>query len=336
MKQALRFTVARGWALLIRDMGLSPTTVLTLAGLPADLFARAEASLSAAQYFDLWRGLEQAAADQELPLLIARTLSVETFSPPIFACLCSANLNQALQRLSAFKRLIGPLTLSVELHRSHTRAEIGCYGHDGRLPRSLEATELVFLTQLARLATRQRIHPMSVQLTELPPDIQPYEHFFGTTPVLGATACVSFAADDARRPFLTEDTTMWRFFETNLRRRLSDVDATASISERIHAVLLAMLPAGLSSIEEAARRLAISPRSLQRLLQRESVNYQDVLNHTRRELAHHYLARSSMSLGEIAYLLGYRDGNSFTRAFKQWTGATPGAYRSTEQAGMPA
>lgn len=323
----------RGWALLIRDMGLSPASVLKLAGLPADLFAREEASLSALEYFDLWRGLEQAAAGHELPLMIGQSLSAETFSPPIFASLCSANLNQALQRLSEFKRLIGPLTLSVNIDSDQTSVELGCYGHQGSLPRSLEASELVFLTQLARLATRLQIVPLSVQLCQLPAAIGPYHSYFGTIPTPGPFARIQFSANDAQRPFLTEDAAMWQFFAANLRQRLSDVDAEAGIRERIRGALLEMLPAGLSSVDEVARRLAISTRSLQRHLQQASISYQGLLNSVRSELARHYLMRSTTTPGEIAYLLGYRDGNSFTRAFKQWTGTTPGAFRLTHHGG---
>ena len=114
MKRATHFSVQPGWRLLISDMGLKPDHVLRLAGLPADLFARKDASISAAQYFQLWQALEDAAGATALPLEIGKAISVEAFDPPIFASLCSPDLNVALQRLSAFKKLIGPMTLTVD------------------------------------------------------------------------------------------------------------------------------------------------------------------------------------------------------------------------------
>jgi AraC-like DNA-binding protein len=89
-----------------------------------------------------------------------------------------------------------------------------------------------------------------------------------------------------------------------------------------------MLPSGQSSIEDVANRLAMSKRSLQRHLADEAISYQDVLNDTRQELASHYLARSTISPGEISFLIGFQDTNSFLRAFKAWTGVTPGEYRN--------
>jgi len=89
-----------------------------------------------------------------------------------------------------------------------------------------------------------------------------------------------------------------------------------------------MLPSGQSTIEEAASRLAMSKRTLQRQLNQESSSYKEVLNLTRQALAEHYLASSVISPPEISFLLGYQDSNSFLRAFKGWTGTTPGEYRS--------
>jgi AraC-like DNA-binding protein len=121
---------------------------------------------------------------------------------------------------------------------------------------------------------------------------------------------------------------MWAFFEEGLSKRLADLDGDATMRERVSSVLREMLPAGQSVIEEAANRLAMSNRSLQRALAEESTRYHDVLTATRRELAQFYLISSSASLGEIAYLLGFQDDNSFIRAFHGWTGRTPGEYRA--------
>lgn len=334
MKQATRFTVQRGWKLLICDLRLNPADVLTLAGLPADLFSRPDATLSPGDYFNLWRGLERVAGAEALPLKIGQAISVEAFDPPIFASLCSPNLNIALQRLREFKKLVGPLTLTVDVDKQQTRATLDCYGHDGVIPRSLGAAELVFLTQLARMATRKAIVPVDVKLTQLPEDMAPYTEYFGIQIRRGNTNRIAFAAPDAALPFLTEDAAMWDFFAAGLQKRLSDLDTAASIAQRVKSALLEMLPGGESSIETTAHRLAMSKRSLQRQLSHEGVGYQEILNATRKELAQHYLARSSVSPGEISYLLGFHDANSFIRAFKGWTGATPGEYRYAHSSGI--
>jgi AraC-like DNA-binding protein len=328
MKKATHFTVQRSWKILLTDMGFNPAHVLALAGLPIDLFARKDATLSPTDYFNLWVGMEQIAGTEELPLMVGQAISVEAFDPPIFASLCSPDLNTALQRLAKYKPLIGPLTMEVNIGRTETSATLDCYGYTDQIPRSLGATELVFLTQLARLATREKIVPVVLELPQPPKNKVPYEAYFGNPIRPGKAICIGFSARDAARPFLTEDAAMWGFFEAGLKQRLSDLETEATVTQRVKCALLEMLPSGYSAIEEAARRLAMSKRTLQRQLSQEASSYKEVLNSTRQELAQHYLARSTISPPEISFLLGYQDSNSFLRAFKGWTGTTPGEYRN--------
>ncbi len=328
MKKASQFTVQRGWKIMLTDMGLNPAHVLALAGLPADLFSRRDATLSSVDYFNLWLGMEQAAGAEELPLMIGQTISVEAFDPSIFASLCSPNLNTALQRLAKFKPLIGPMTMKVDIEKHQTCTTLECYGYTDQIPQSLGASELIFFTQLARLATRQKIVPAVLELPQLPNNSKPYDNYFGNPITPGKAIRIGFMARDAARPFLTEDIAMWNFFEAELKQRLSDLETETTTKQRVKSALLEMLPSGHSTIEEAAGRLAMSKRTLQRQLSQESSSYKEVLNSTRQALAQHYLARSVISPPEISFLLGYQDSNSFLRAFKAWTGTTPGEYRN--------
>lgn len=327
MKQAKHFAVHSGWKLIISDLGLAPGDVLALAELPADLFSRKDASLSPPEYFRLFRSLEQMVGVPRLPLLLGGSISVEAFDPALFACLCSPDLNVALSRLAEYKRLCGPLALDVIFTEAHTEVFIECYGYDRPLPYSLCATELVFLTHLARLATRQAISPLEAELVAIPNPAKPCEDFLGCRLQQGDCNRIRFSTEDAARPFLTENISMWQFFEPELQTRLSRLEAGASTRERVRSALLDMLPSGRSSIDDISRRLAMSKRSLQRHLADEALSYQDVLNDTREGLARHYLTRSTLSPGEIAFLIGFMDANSFLRAFKAWTGMTPGEYR---------
>jgi AraC-like DNA-binding protein len=323
------------WKLLILDMGYNPADVLAFARLPGDLFARKDATLSPAEYFNFWRGLEQVGGADELPLKLGQAISVEAFDPALFACLCSPDLNTALQRLAQYKRLVGPLTMEVDITPRQTTVTLTCYGNAEPIPRSLGAAELVFFTQLARLATRERIVPLAASTPDLPGNGGLYEAFLGCPLKRSDRIQIGFAAQDAMRPFLTENLAIWEAFEPSLRKRLSALDEQASTTDRVRSVLLEMLPAGMNSVDAVAHRLALSKRSLQRHLGDEGVSFQDVLNKVRQELAQHYLINSTISPGEISWLLGFQESNSFIRAFRSWTGKTPGAYRMGQEMGVP-
>ncbi len=322
MKQATRFSIDPGWALMIRDMGINPTDVLRLSGLPDALFDNLESTLSVADYFSLWTGLEKAAGP-ELPLKIGEAISPEAFSPPIFSYLCSQDMNTGLQRLQHFKRLVGPLILNLDINAHATKIDFECYEYSGHIPDVIMAMELVFFTKMARLATREHIEPLSITWTREFQPLEKYVEFFGVKPEIGARTQIEFSANDAIKPFLTQNPSMWSFFEPELQKKLSAIDQSATFTEKVKNVLLEMLPAGETAAEAVASRLAVSKRTLQRRLNDESTNFQNLLNSTREELAKHYLKNSQMSPAEISFLLGFQDSNSFFRAFNNWTGKTP-------------
>ena len=120
---------------------------------------------------------------------------------------------------------------------------------------------------------------------------------------------------------------MWRVFEPDLRRRLGELEDTATTAERVQALLLELLPSSAATMELVAERLAMSKRTLQRRLEDEGRTFRALVNDTRERLARHYLTQTRMSGGEIAFLLGFEDPNSFYRAFHEWTGQTPDTVR---------
>ena len=84
----------------------------------------------------------------------------------------------------------------------------------------------------------------------------------------------------------------------------------------------------IPSLEEVARKLNYSTRSLRRYLQTEGVSYQELVNEFRCDLSKEYLKSAYLTNQEIAFLLGYQDVKAFLRAFKAWTGMTISEYRS--------
>jgi AraC-like DNA-binding protein len=330
MKQATRFTINPGWKILLSDMGINHSSVLSLAGLPADLFSRKAPTLSVKDYLGFWEGIELAAGNKEVPLLIGQILSVETLDPASLACLCSPNLNVALQRLSDLKCLTCPMLFTVNIEQGNTSVTIDYYQHEGKIPHSLGVAELVFITKLARLATRQHIVPTDIVMKALPNSIAQYEAYFGVPIHLGVKNKISFATNDVLQPLLTENIEMWKYFDSGLKQRVLDLDTESTTSQLIQSELLEMLPSGQSSMALVADRLAMSKRTIQRRLSGEGINFQMILQKTRKELAEFYLANSSMSLGEISFMLGFHDTNSFIRAYGNWTGKSPGQYREMQ------
>ncbi|GHC33534.1 AraC family transcriptional regulator [Aidingimonas halophila] len=96
------------------------------------------------------------------------------------------------------------------------------------------------------------------------------------------------------------------------------------VRDKVSEALVGRVP----TIEDVARDLGVSKRTLQRNLHRCGTSYKAIINDTRRERAHQLLCYSNANLKEVAWLLGFSERNSFFRAHHHWYGMTPTQYRS--------
>jgi AraC-like DNA-binding protein len=312
----------------MRDIGIHPGDVLRRAGVALDLLVREHATIRGEEFCRLLWALDAETSDRTLPIKIAQALSFEMFDPPVFAAMCSPELDTALLRLSHYKRLCAPVALHVDVGPEVTRVRPVWTDPPSEPPPLLYAMELAYCVKLARLGTREHIVPRAVTSSIALEPAAAYHEYFGVAVELGDEMAVEFTAADARLPFLTARAGMWSFFEPELRRRLAEVEAAATSTTRTRAALLELLPSGRASVQAVAACLAISPRTLQRRLLDEDTTFQRVLDQTREELARHYLGSTAMAGAEISFLLGFEDPNSFVRAFHDWTGKTPEQVRS--------
>lgn len=318
------------WRALLKDLGVVPADVLRRAGLADDLLQQPALRLPSDDYYRLWRSIEAETGDPLFPIRLCEAIRSESFSPPLFAALCSPNLLVAAQRIARYKRLVAPLRFGVTERHNVVVFELVWLDTPLEPPASLVMMELLFCLTLARMGTRERISPIKVETKTLPEPLASYEAFFGSRVRTSARHRITFARADAIRPFLTSNEALWAAFEPDLRQRLADLDGAVTTAKRVRAALLEGLPSGQISMEAIGGKLAVSKRTLQRRVEAEGTNYQEILKETREELARHYLERTALPVAEIAFLLGFDEPNSFYRAFRTWTGATPDAIRHAQ------
>ncbi len=122
-----------------------------------------------------------------------------------------------------------------------------------------------------------------------------------------------------------------------MREHLEKMDALSvrELPDYVQRLIRTCLPTGNASIELVADYLMLSPpRSLQRYLAQEKTSFQTLLNATRKNLAERYLQESTVSLTQLAGILGYSDLASFSRAFQRWYGTSPRQWRKEHGLGL--
>ena len=99
---------------------------------------------------------------------------------------------------------------------------------------------------------------------------------------------------------------------------------------KVENAIVPLLPHGQAKMEEIAKRLGVSRRTLTRLLASEGCTFGEILDALRLDLAKSYLREQNLPISEVAWLLGYKDGSAFDHACKRWTGKAPTQIRSVE------
>lgn len=110
---------------------------------------------------------------------------------------------------------------------------------------------------------------------------------------------------------------------------LEEIEASRTMRGRVEALLARILHTGDANMTLAAKKLGVSRQTLLRRLKEEGTTCEQVLDELRCKLALRYLYGKKVSVNETAYLVGFSDAASFSRAFKRWTGVSPTAARES-------
>ena len=113
----------------------------------------------------------------------------------------------------------------------------------------------------------------------------------------------------------------------NQAAALVDEHSNDDFVDNLRQVLVEGIAQGKPSLGFVAKRLNVSTRTLHRRLESKGLNFQTVLQQTRKKLAMHYLSDLNLSLSEVSFLLGYSEQSAFNRAFKVWFNITPKKFR---------
>lgn len=155
-----------------------------------------------------------------------------------------------------------------------------------------------------------------------------YQHFFNCPVVTeDSHVRVRFPVAQLNLTLPTRDPMLRELLDRQAQAMLRVLPVETELDQSLHQLLPKLLSDGRSSLEEAAERLHMSPRTLQRRLAARGLSWQAWLDRSREELALHYLQDPGLNLSDTALLLGFSEQSAFTRAYRRWTGTTPGRAR---------
>ncbi|EDX89115.1 AraC family transcriptional regulator [Alcanivorax sp. DG881] len=155
-----------------------------------------------------------------------------------------------------------------------------------------------------------------------------FEAFFGC-PVQFAQAhtCVAFPVHFLAIALPHSDPSMRSLLDRQAQAMLLALPDSDSFDRALQQAMVRLMPEAAVTLPRLAAELHMSVRTLQRRLTERQLTWRELLDRTREQLARHYLADLSLTLGDIALLLGFSEHSAFSRAYRRWTGNTPARAR---------
>ncbi|MCC1496102.1 AraC family transcriptional regulator [Alcanivorax sp. 1008] len=159
-------------------------------------------------------------------------------------------------------------------------------------------------------------------------DVGVYESHFGCPVYFESGRDALLVSKEAiETPNKLGDESIARFFDQYLEQQLNSRAAHSVLQQQVRRAVANVLSEGVPKLSRIASELNLGPRTLQRRLSEEGHSFQNVVDMAQKDLAQRLLRETDYSLAEVAFLTGFAEQSTFTRAFKRWAGQTPRSYR---------
>ena len=315
------------WKALDR-LGLRPIAVLRAAGLPKSLLSEDMAFVDTPSLFALWATAETLSGDPTFGIKMAEETATERHMLAFLTASYAADFRDGLTRLARVKRLSSPERLEIVERDGLVFLSTLWPEGGGAEPNSLVDASLAMMVELGRRGTGLRLMPRVVEYARSHSITQAHHDFFGCR-IRSSAACntLVFDAVDLDRPFPGHNPEVLAMLDPGLAAALADLEQPNQTRSEVRALVTRALAGGRPDAAEIARAMGLSKRTLQRRMAAEGTTFREVVEEARHDLAQELLSDLSVSISEVACLLGYNKVNSFYRAFRLRQGTTPGAWR---------
>ncbi len=323
--------MARLAAARLAAAGIDPAPLLQQAGITSTQVDDSDAEVAANTQVKLLNLAADALRDDLLGFHLALEFDLRKVGLLYYVLASSDMLSDALARVERYS-VIANESIALSLMPGR---EVGIRSRYVGIPRHVDRHQMEFwITTLVRICRHltgsdlklvriAMIHPRCAASTTIEEYLRCSIAFgAGTDEVLFAPSVPRLRLTNAD-PYLNK--VLIRQCEDALARRVRPV---GQLQARVENAIAPLLPHGRARVDEVARSLGMSRRTLARHLAEECLTFTGILDRVRRDMAHHYLKDPGLPISRIAWLLGYQEAGAFTNSFRRWTGVTPTEMRT--------
>ena len=320
------------WETLETDYGVDPAPLFARANIDTRKFLQPGSRVLFKKMNALWQDAVATTGDEGFGVKVGNRVTPSDFFVLGHAWLASETLLDALQRLCRLRQVVSTTSSEFEVVEDKDGYALLNKGEVREADLQLAARDagtMAFL-KLCDLICAGTVRPVRVNLAEERKD-RPFdfEELLGCPVTFdGSDETWVFSAADATAPLTGSIPDVAEASDRIASDYISSLEEGA-VAHDVRQAVLQMLPSGKVDQESIAAKLHRSRSTLQRQLGAEGTSYRDVVESTRQALAEKYLKDDDYSQAQVAFMVGFSDQSNFARAFKRWTGLSPGEYQKT-------
>lgn len=309
-------------------LGLPTATLLNDLSIDATQLSDTDFRVSARQYDDLFGRIADLTGFDNFGLRCGQLIRPGHYGVVGYVVMNCHTFGEVLRQSERYQRIIGDVGRSVARQAGDT-IELRWIPNITPVHPQMVEQHITAIVSYSWWITQVRHPPLGVYFSHAAPiSSAEHERFFGC-PVHFSQAFdgLIFPLAYTDIPIPQPDPGMRELMTQHAEKLLSQLSERNAFLDKIKAHLALRMAEATPSLESVAQHLSLHPRTLQRKLQDEGWTFKQLLDETRKEAAIHYIHDASVALPEIAFMLGFAEQAVFQRAFKRWTGRTPGRFR---------
>lgn len=326
VKATIDFVLTKGITLnqLLLDSKFNPTD-----------FDDLDKRLLMSDYIKLIRNAKELTKDEALILHFCENTNIEKFTIVGLICGSVSTMGEALKQLNRFSQLVVETDLFIENKRFElTQDGDGYWLEDMRInPNQFyeltEATFGRFICEFNRyFLGKPFLKALHVTHSETSYSAE-YDRLFNV-PIQYDSPRNAMQIDPTWLSVEISNSTKYVFgiLIKHAEDLLLQLKSSTSIKGKVERLILPKLHTGIVNMQWAANEMSTTRQTLYRKLKAENISFESLFDELRHKMAIHYLNGNKTSVNETAYLVGFSDPSSFSKAFKRWTGISPNKFKS--------
>lgn len=289
--------------------------------------------IPAVTYYEMLEDMAKQIDVTELPVHVGASMRCDEYGALGLAWKAAPTLMASCSRIERYARIwTGVVTYELRNHPSGTLLILHREGERRLGLRLSNEATLASAVSLSRQVCPISFSPVEVFVQHKEPKSKTlHEAWFGCPVTFNADLDAVLISQEAiNRPNILGDEGISQYLMSDLERDLAKVETPPHVVGEAKDAIAQALNEGTPRMADIAKGLGLSTRSFHRRLSAHGLSFQVLTEETRRELAEGLLRDNQYSLAEVAFLTGFSEQSSFTRAFKRWLGITPATYRKAK------